>query len=166
METARYFKITQVVCDESSTWKSYDFPLQFHRLVVCVCVCVCNFESKTILVSSGKTENVIYGIAVESRSLVRENLNNWILYLNISEEIRYSIKTIERGEFWISKLERKKLRNILSLGCLGGSAVGRLPSVVIPGSRIKSCIGLPARSLLLPLPVSLPLSLSLCLVNK
>ena len=47
--------------------------------------------------------------------------------------------------------------------CLGGLAVGRLPSaqVVIPGSRIKLCIGLPVRSLLLPPPMSLPLSASI-----
>ena len=34
------------------------------------------------------------------------------------------------------------------------------------GSRIEFHIQLPVRSLLLPLPVSLPLSLSLCLSNK
>ena len=46
-------------------------------------------------------------------------------------------------------------------GCLGGSVVGRLPLAqgVIPGLRIEFRIGLPARTLLLPLPVSLPLSL-------
>ena len=44
---------------------------------------------------------------------------------------------------------------------LGGSAVEHLPSaqVVIPGSRIESHIGLLEGSLLLPLPVSLLLSL-------
>ena len=49
------------------------------------------------------------------------------------------------------------------MGCLGGSAVERLPLAqgVIPGSRIKARIGLPGWSLLLPLPVSLPLSLYL-----
>lgn len=43
------------------------------------------------------------------------------------------------------------------LGCLGGSAVERLPSAqsMIPGSGIKVCITLPARSLLFPLPVPL-----------
>ena len=47
------------------------------------------------------------------------------------------------------------------MGCLGGSAVEHLPSAqgMIPGSGIESRIGLPARSLLLPLPGSLPLSL-------
>ena len=42
----------------------------------------------------------------------------------------------------------------------GGSAVEHLPSAqgVTPGPGIESHIGLPAGSLLLPLPVSLPLS--------
>ena len=46
-------------------------------------------------------------------------------------------------------------------GHLGGSAVERLPltQVVILGSGIKSYIRLPAGSLLLPLPMSLLLSL-------
>ena len=51
-------------------------------------------------------------------------------------------------------------------GHLGGSAVEHLPSAqgVIPGSRIESHIGLLAWSLLLPWPISLPLSVSL--MNK
>ena len=46
---------------------------------------------------------------------------------------------------------------------LGGLAVEHLPLVqdVVPGSGIESHIGLPAGSLLLPLPMSLPLSVSL-----
>ena len=40
-------------------------------------------------------------------------------------------------------------------GCLGGSVVEHLPS----GQGVKSYIGLPAWSLLLPLRMSLPLSL-------
>ena len=50
-------------------------------------------------------------------------------------------------------------------GCLGGSVVEPLPWAqgVISGSGMESLISLPMRSLLLPLPVSLPLSLSLCL---
>ena len=48
-------------------------------------------------------------------------------------------------------------------GHLGGSAVERLPlpQVVIPGSGIESRIRLPARNLLLPLALFLPLSLGL-----
>ena len=48
------------------------------------------------------------------------------------------------------------------LGHLGGSAVERLPLAqgVILGSGIESCISLLAGSLLLPQPVSLPLSVS------
>ena len=67
------------------------------------------------------------------------------------------IYTSKNGSFYLT--------NYLFQGCLGGTAVGCLPSaqVVIPGSGIKSCIGFPSRSLLLPLPVSLPLSLSLSL---
>ena len=51
-------------------------------------------------------------------------------------------------------------------GRLGGSAVERLPSAqgMIPESGIESHIGLLAWSLLLPLPVSLPLSVPL--MNK
>ena len=51
-------------------------------------------------------------------------------------------------------------------GRLGGSAVEHLPLAqgVIPDPGIGSHIGLPAWSLLLSLPVSLPLSLSL--MNK
>ena len=50
-------------------------------------------------------------------------------------------------------------------GCLGGSAVERLPLAqgVILGSGIESHVRLLAWSLLLPLPVSPPL-LSLCLL--
>ena len=49
------------------------------------------------------------------------------------------------------------------MGCLGGSAVERLPLAkgVIPGSGMEACIGFPAGSLLLPLPVTLPPSLCL-----
>ena len=56
----------------------------------------------------------------------------------------------------------------LSPGLLGGSAVEHLSlaQVVIPGSGTESTIGLPAWSLLLPLPVSPPLPLSVCLMNK
>ena len=52
------------------------------------------------------------------------------------------------------------------LGHLGGSVVERLPSAqgVILGARIEPHITLPAWTLLLPLPVSLPLSVSL--MNK
>ena len=52
------------------------------------------------------------------------------------------------------------------LGSLGGSMVKRLPWAqgVIPG--IESHVGLPAWGLLLPLPVSLPLSLCVSLMNK
>ena len=48
-------------------------------------------------------------------------------------------------------------------GRLGGSVVEHLPlaQVVILGSSDRVCIRLPAGSLLLPLPVSLPLSLCL-----
>ena len=51
-------------------------------------------------------------------------------------------------------------------GRLSGSAVECLPLAqgVILGSGIESLIGLPVRSLLLPLPVSLPLTVSL--MNK
>ena len=46
-------------------------------------------------------------------------------------------------------------------GCLGGSAVERLPSAqrMIRGSGIESHIGLLVGSLLLPLPMYLPLCL-------
>ena len=51
-------------------------------------------------------------------------------------------------------------------GRLGGSVVECLPlvQVVIPGPGIKSRVGFPTGSLLLPLPVSA--SLSLFLINK
>ena len=56
--------------------------------------------------------------------------------------------------------KKKKTVNYLTLGCLGGSAVQRLPlaQVIILRTRMESHIGLPAWSLLLPLPVSLSLS--------
>ena len=62
--------------------------------------------------------------------------------------------------------EAKLLANMYDLGCLGGLVVEHLPSaqVMILGPRIESHIRLPAWSLLLPLPVTLPLSLSL--MNK
>ena len=59
------------------------------------------------------------------------------------------------------------LKNIgSSQGHLGGSVFEHLPLAqgMIPGSGIESHIGLPAWSLLLPLPVSLPLSVPL--MNK
>ena len=48
-------------------------------------------------------------------------------------------------------------------GRLGGSVVERLPSAqdMIPGSEIESYTEIPAWNLLLPLPMSLPLSLCL-----
>ena len=51
----------------------------------------------------------------------------------------------------------------LAWGCLGGSAAECLPSSqgIIPGCRIESHIRLPVRSLLLPMSVSLLLSLCL-----
>ena len=51
-------------------------------------------------------------------------------------------------------------QNLNKEGHLGGSAVEHLPSAqgVIPGARIESHIRLPTGSLLLPLPMSLPLS--------
>ena len=62
------------------------------------------------------------------------------------------------------------LFKISVLGCLGGTAAERLPLAqgVIPGSRIKSHVRLLAGSLLLPLPVSLSLSLflSVSFMNK
>ena len=66
---------------------------------------------------------------------------------------------------WLTKL-KKALQYYLLLGRLSGSAVEHLPSAqdMILGPGIKSCIGLPAWSLLLPLRMSLPLSLSL--INK
>ena len=55
-------------------------------------------------------------------------------------------------------------------GCLGGSVVGHLPlaQVVIPGQGpgIESRIGLPMGTLLLPLPMSLPLSLFLSVSHE
>ena len=55
---------------------------------------------------------------------------------------------------------------VTEVGCLGGSAVesSALGSGWDPGPGIESNIGLPAWSLLLLLPVSLPLSVSL--MNK
>ena len=48
-------------------------------------------------------------------------------------------------------------------GPLSGLVVDRLPLAqgMIPGPAIESCVGLPTWSLLLPLPVSLPLSVCL-----
>ena len=62
-------------------------------------------------------------------------------------------KEIERSPGWF---------NSSFGGRLGGSAVERLPSAqgVIPGSGIESHVGFPVWSLLLPLPVSLPLYVS------
>ena len=62
-------------------------------------------------------------------------------------------RSIAEADFKISLLE------IPRMGQLSGSVVECLPLAnrVIPGSRIKSHIGLLAESLLLPLPVSLPL---------
>ena len=53
-------------------------------------------------------------------------------------------------------------------GCLGGSVAERLPSVqgVIPDFGIESHIRVPVRSLILPLPVSLPLSLCCLWISK
>ena len=50
------------------------------------------------------------------------------------------------------------------MGCQGGSAVEHLPSAMGPGSGIKPHIWLLTGSLLLPLPMSLPLCVSL--MNK
>ena len=60
------------------------------------------------------------------------------------------------------------LIGIQVMGRLGGSVVERLPlaQVVIWGSQIESLIRLPAEGLLLPLPISLPLTLCLSWINK
>ena len=60
------------------------------------------------------------------------------------------------------------LKNNVHGGHLGGLAVEHLPSahVMIPGPGMESHTGLPAGSLLLPLPVLLPLSLCLSWINK
>ena len=57
---------------------------------------------------------------------------------------------------------RKSFSGIGSKGCLGGSMVEHMPSAdsVIPNVGIDSHIGLPLGSMLLPLPVSLPLYVS------
>ena len=53
-------------------------------------------------------------------------------------------------------------------GHLGGLVVERLPSaqVMIPWSMDESCIRLPAGSLLLALPMSLPLTVCLSCINE
>ena len=80
---------------------------------------------------------------------------------------------VEQGKLWIGPKHKGSIsrRNtlpqiLLNLGRLGGTEVGRLPLAqgVILETRDQVLIGLPARSLLLPLPVSPPLSLSL--MNK
>ena len=60
------------------------------------------------------------------------------------------------------------LKPILETVTRDGSVVGRLPLAQgwPQGPGMESCIGLPAGSLLLSLPVSLPLSLSVPLMNK
>ena len=60
----------------------------------------------------------------------------------------------------------EEFKKLTKSGHLGGSAVECLPLAqgLIPEFRIKSCIWFLAGSLLLPLPVSLPLSVSL--MNK
>ena len=57
------------------------------------------------------------------------------------------------------------IKTIYCVGHLGGSVVEHLPPAqgVIRGPGIESHNGLPARSLLLPWPVFLPFSLSVCL---
>ena len=76
-------------------------------------------------------------------------------------------KKIHHEDFWqehfiLSKRFRLTFK-YQGEGRLGGSVVERLPLAqgMIPGSRIESHIGLLAGSLLLPRPVSLPLSVSL-----
>ena len=61
-------------------------------------------------------------------------------------------------EMVITNLSDKEFK----VGCLSGSEAERLPSalVVILGPGIKSCIGLPLGSLLLPLSMSLSFHLS------
>ena len=68
----------------------------------------------------------------------------------------------------ISKSWQLNPQNISRLGHLGGSVVGCLPfaQVVIPGSWDGVPHQLPTGSLLLPLPMSLPLSVCLLWINK
>ena len=57
---------------------------------------------------------------------------------------------------WLRKPEAPSAKEGEDGGHLGGSVVGRLPSVqgVIPGPAMESCIRLLTGSLLLPLPLS------------
>ena len=68
----------------------------------------------------------------------------------------------------LDKGEVRVVKSPLCLGCLSGSAVEHLPLAqgVIPDPGIQSLIGIPAGSLLLPLPVSLPHSLCRSRINK
>ena len=75
------------------------------------------------------------------------------LYLAYAEAIWVKEKFVCKKTIW---------------GRLGGSAVEHLPLAqsMILGLGIKFHIGLPVRNLLLPLPMSLPLSLCFLQINK
>ena len=96
-------------------------------------------------------------------------LYHWIFHCH-----KLAVKKQSQVHIGMSLSEQKKNINFIVLlsfsmwflktllqGCLGGSAVECLPLAqsMIPGSGIESHIGLPAWSLLLPLPMSLLLSL-------
>ena len=77
--------------------------------------------------------------------------------LRASKLVSNTFSTSYTWVFWNFSLEYR------SLGHLGGSVVEHLPLAQgwSQGPRIKSRIGLPTGSLLLPLPMSLPLSVCL-----
>ena len=72
---------------------------------------------------------------------------------NNTENMYHSYPCLKRENWDVKKV----------LGTPGWLAVERLPSAqgMIPRSGIEFCVRLPVRSLLLPLPMSLPLSLCL-----
>ena len=103
----------------------------------------------------------IYNKAKMKKEEIR-NLNTQIT----SREIESAIKNLPTGDAYINRIEWKAVTRYkpVTRGSLGGAAVWRLP--LAQGAILETRDRIPrlapaAWSLLLPLPVSLPLSLSL-----
>ena len=91
-----------------------------------------------------------------------EEYNGWILEKKKGILVRAALDCILGSHSYSLRLK------VEFLGCLGGSVVEHLPLayVVIPGSRDQVPHRVPQESLLPPLPVSLPLSVCVSLMNK
>ena len=102
--------------------------------------------------------------------MIKEEIRNLNTQIT-GREIESAIKNLSTGDVYINRIEWKAETRYkpVTRGSLGGAAVWRLP--LAQGAFLETRDRIPRRApgawgLLLPLPVSLPLSPSLSFMNK